>query len=58
MGTILFFDDWPLISYSNLVRRMGRPTYVPEATLEDDRTEGTWNFPLVARVPKSLWAKE
>lgn len=49
MGYLHFFDDWKLISYTNLVRRFGRPRYVPEATLEDALTEGTWNFPLVAR---------
>ncbi len=47
MGYIHFFDDWQLISYVNLERRQGRPKYVPEATLEDELTEGTWNFPLV-----------
>ncbi len=49
MGYIHFFDDWQLISYSNLERKMGAPRYVPEATLEDGLTEGTWNFPLVVR---------
>ena len=53
MGYIHFFDDWQLISYSNLERRMGRPRYVPEATLEDELTEGTWNFPTVARLPET-----
>jgi hypothetical protein len=48
MGYIHFFDDWQLISYSNLVRRQGSPEYVPQATLVDGLTEGTWNFPLVS----------
>lgn len=48
MGYIQFFDDWQLISYTNLQRRFGKPKYVPQATLEDDLTEGTWNFPCVA----------
>ncbi|MFI4910938.1 MAG: hypothetical protein ACIAQZ_04655 [Sedimentisphaeraceae bacterium JB056] len=47
MGYIHFFDDWQLISYSNLVRKQGSPRYRPEATLVDGLTEGTWNFPLV-----------
>lgn len=41
------------MSYSNLNRKLGQPTYVPEATLEDGLTEGTWNFPLVAKLPES-----
>jgi hypothetical protein len=45
MSTILFFDDWCLQSRTNLVRELGQPTWIPEATLEDDLTEGTWNFP-------------
>jgi len=49
MGYIHFFDDWQLISYRNLQRKQGRPNYVPEATLADSLTEGTWNFPLVTR---------
>lgn len=53
MGYIHFFDDWKLISYHNLVRKQGRPEYVAEATLEDENTEGTWNFPMVARVPET-----
>ncbi len=47
METILFFDDWPLQRCDNCVRRLGRPEWRPEATLEDDITEGTWNFPTV-----------
>ncbi len=52
MGYIHFFDDWQLITYHNLQRRRGKPRYVPEATLEDGLTEGTWNFPLVTRDSK------
>ncbi len=52
MGYIHFLDDWNLISYHNLQRRMGEPRYVPEATLVDGLTEGTWNFPLVTRLPE------
>jgi len=48
MGYLHFFDDWQLISYQNLQRKQGKPKFVPEATLEDELTEGTWNFPLVA----------
>lgn len=50
MGYIHFFDDWQLISYHNLERRIGKPRYVPEATLEDKFCEGTYNFPCVARL--------
>lgn len=53
MGYIHFFDDWQLISYSNLHRNFGKPRYIPEATLEDKITEGTWNFPLVTRSPET-----
>jgi hypothetical protein len=53
MGYIHFFDDWQLISYSNLKRMQGKPKYVPEATLEDELCEGCWDFPLVARLPES-----
>ncbi|MEK6795825.1 MAG: hypothetical protein AABZ39_13670 [Spirochaetota bacterium] len=47
MGVILFFDDWPLCYAENVRRVMGKPKWVPEATLEDVLTEGTWNFPFV-----------
>lgn len=47
METILFFDDWALQRRDNCVRRLGEPEWRPEATLEDDLTEGTWNFPTV-----------
>ncbi len=47
MTTILFLDDWALHFRRNFIRRMGSPTWVPEATLEDDIVEGTWNFPYV-----------
>jgi hypothetical protein len=45
--TLLFLDDWALQTKHNLVRRMGTPRWVPEATLEDDIVDGTWNFPFV-----------
>lgn len=47
MKTILFIDDWALQRRYNIVRELGKPKWVPEATLEDDLTEGTWNFPTV-----------
>jgi hypothetical protein len=53
MGYIHFFDDWQLISYSNLVRKQGKPEFVPAATLEDEFCEGTWDFPLVVRIPET-----
>ncbi len=31
----------------NVRRVMGKPRYIPEATLEDPLTEGTWNFPFI-----------
>jgi hypothetical protein len=48
MGYIHFFDDWQLISHTNMKRCFGTPLYIPQATLEDGLTEGTWNFPCVA----------
>jgi hypothetical protein len=53
MGYLHFLDDWGLISYQNMERRLGEPRYVPEATLVDELTEGTWNFPMVARLQDS-----
>ncbi|MGI6544091.1 MAG: hypothetical protein ACOX44_13770 [Limnochordia bacterium] len=53
MGYIHFLDDWMLMSHRNMERRLGSPKYVPEATLEDGLTEGTWNFPMVARIPET-----
>jgi hypothetical protein len=53
MATILFFDDWALQSIHNVERVMGRPRWVPEATLEDPLTEGTYNFPFVWKDPES-----
>ena len=47
METILFFDDWALQRRDNCVRRLGQPEWQPQATLEDDLTEGSWNFPTV-----------
>ncbi len=51
MGYIHFFDDWQLISRHNLERKQGKPKWIPEATLVDGMTEGTWNFPLVTYDP-------
>lgn len=52
MSYMHFFDDWNLLSRTNLVRKLGSPKYMPQATLEDEITEGTWNFPMVARIPE------
>jgi hypothetical protein len=49
MATILFFDDWAVQAAHNVRRVMGAPTWVPEGTLEDELTEGTYNFPFVWR---------
>jgi len=39
-----------------MVRRLGAPRWVPEATLDDILCDGTWNRPSVFRVPDShLW---
>ena len=51
MSYLHFFDDWKLLARTNLERKIGRPRYVPEATLVDPLTEGTWNFPTVTRLP-------
>lgn len=45
--SILLFDDWGLHYRRNLDRALGQPEPVPEATLTDELTEGTWNFPTV-----------
>jgi hypothetical protein len=47
MATMLFFDDWPVQTRHNVRRVMGKPQWIPGATLEDALTEGTWNFPFV-----------
>jgi hypothetical protein len=47
MTTLLFLDDWPLHHRERLVRRQGVPRWVPEATLEDEIVDGTWNYPFV-----------
>ncbi|MBN2852650.1 MAG: hypothetical protein JXQ23_07940 [Clostridia bacterium] len=50
LGYIHFLDDWELLSRQNLERKLGKPKYVEEATLEDVYCEGTWDFPCVAWV--------
>ncbi len=50
MGYLNFLDDWNLYSRYNFERKLGRPEYVPEATLEDELCEGTWDFPCVAYI--------
>ena len=47
MGVILFFDDSCIFGCDGLERRQGKPTWIPEATLEDPLAEGTYDFPLV-----------
>ena len=51
MTTILFFDDWWLETHHNIIRKMGKPRPIPEATLLDDLTKGIYNFPSVYRDP-------
>ncbi len=53
MATILCIDDWAIQSTHNVERVMGRPKWIPEATLEDPLTEGTYNFPFVWRDSES-----
>lgn len=48
MGYLNFIDDWFLSYHSNFVRKLGKPEFIKEATLEDDLCEGTWDFPCVA----------
>src|SRR5439155_8736967 len=56
MRTLLFLDDWPLHHREHLERRAGVPTWVPEATLEDEIVDGTWNFPFVFHdVEVGVW---
>ena len=50
MGYLNFLDDWNLYSRYNFERKLGKPQYIPEATLEDVLCEGTWDFPCVAYI--------
>lgn len=50
MGYLNFIDDWNLYSRYNFERKLGKPQYIPEATLEDELCEGTWDFPCVAYI--------
>lgn len=45
--TLLFIDDWPIQYKFNIDRRLNQPELVRDGILEDDNTEGTWNFPTV-----------
>jgi len=47
--TLLFFDDWWLLKRQNMERRLGEPEWVPEAVLEDNISDATWNNPFVFR---------
>ena len=53
MTTLLFFDDWWLETRHNIVRKMGKPQPIPEATLLDSLTKGIYNFPTVYRDPNT-----
>ncbi|MBI3941963.1 MAG: hypothetical protein HY326_03045, partial [Chloroflexi bacterium] len=53
MATLLFFDDWCLESHHNIVRKLGKPVWLPEATLAGDVTRGIANFPTVYRDPQA-----
>ncbi|MCK6489952.1 MAG: hypothetical protein L6R48_16815 [Planctomycetes bacterium] len=55
MAAMLFLDDWPLCLMHNVRRTLGRPVWVPEATLVDPLTEGTWNFPCVWQEADGGW---
>ena len=50
MGYLNFIDDWNLYSRYNFERKLGKPQYIPEAVLEDELCEGTWDFPCVAYI--------
>lgn len=51
MFTLLFFDDWYLHQRVNLARHIGRPSLVPEGTLEDPYLDPAWGYPSVLRDP-------
>ncbi|MDF2724217.1 MAG: hypothetical protein K0Q59_3892 [Paenibacillus sp.] len=54
MSTLLFLDDWMLSRRTNLVRRLGKPRWVPEGTLDENMSsDGAWNRPTVFRVPET-----
>ena len=56
MKTLLFFDDWWLLKRQNMERRLGKPEWVPEAVLEDNISDATWNNPFVYRDEQSgVW---
>jgi hypothetical protein len=51
MFSLLFFDDAYLHQRTNLSRRIGRPTPVPDGTLEDPYVDPAWGYPTVFRDP-------
>ena len=53
MTTILFFDDWQLHRRENLTRHIGKPTLVPEGTLEDPYANPGWGYPSVTVDPET-----
>ncbi len=54
MRTILFFNDWNLNRRDNLVRHVGRPKLVQEATFVDPHIDTSFGYPTVYR-DRSVW---
>lgn len=44
-----------LAKRTDVVRRLGRPQWVPEGTLEDVLCDGTWNRPTVFKADDGVW---
>lgn len=51
MFTLLFFDDWYLSYRTNLTRRVGQPSLVPEGVFEDPYADVAWGYPTVYQDP-------
>ncbi len=43
----MFFDDWFLQDRDHFKRLYGKPKWIEYAVLEDDATEGAWNYPTI-----------
>ena len=55
MTTILFFDDFCLSRWNNVVRRIGSPIPVPEATFKSPQFWLSSAFPTVFRTEEHSW---
>jgi hypothetical protein len=49
--TMLFFDDEPLNQRDRVVRRLGRPTLIPESVYHETAGNCAWAYPGVFRDP-------